>query len=136
MGDNFSGKRAGNNFPLPHRDHCYSMAFDSQGRRKLISVWMPITDVEVDSGCMYVVPREFDPSFTSDAAYHHMALLSQAEHDVAEQLDDTARGTWSSLTKTTICGVPLARVVRLFPVHLLRLFSVDVGGENMIHAQV
>jgi len=89
--DNFNGKRAGNNFPLPHRDHCYSMAFDSQGRRKLISVWMPITDVEVDSGCMYVVPREFDPGFTSDAAYHHMALLYQAKHDVAEQSDDTKR---------------------------------------------
>lgn len=106
-----SGKRLGNSFPLPHRDHSYSACFDSDGNPKLVSVWVPLTDVDVDSGCMYVVPKEFDPAFDSDAAYHHMQLISEAQHDVDSELADAAAedgGSTFSLTSTTVCGFPLA----------------------------
>lgn len=106
-----TGKRLGNSFPLPHRDHSYSACFDSDGNPKLVSVWVPLTDVDVDSGCMYVVPKEFDPAFDSDAAYHHMQLISEAQQDVDSELADAAAedgGSTFSLTATTVCGFPLA----------------------------
>eukprot|EP00927_Polykrikos_kofoidii_P031470 TRINITY_DN27046_c0_g1_i1.p1 TRINITY_DN27046_c0_g1~~TRINITY_DN27046_c0_g1_i1.p1 ORF type:complete len:592 (+),score=90.23 TRINITY_DN27046_c0_g1_i1:122-1897(+) len=107
--DNGTGKRLGNSFPLPHRDHSYSASFDSSGSPKLVSVWVPLTDVEVDSGCMYVVPREFDPTFDKDDAYEHMQLVSEATWKVNTELSTELSGEAAKrVTATTVCGFPLA----------------------------
>jgi len=100
-----NGKRLGNNFPSPHRDHSYSASFDSEGHPKMVSVWVPLTDVEVDSGCMYVVPREFDPVFKNDSAYEHMQLLAEASASVEAELAEDGP---SRLAVTNVCGFPLA----------------------------
>lgn len=97
----------GNCFPLPHRDHCYSSCFDANGKPKLVSLWIPLNDVAVDTGCMYVVPKEFDPIFSSDAAYEHMQLLSEAAVSVENDLQEN-ENTKSKFTATTVCGFPLA----------------------------
>ena len=55
----------GGAFPLPHRDHssaeCLSDA-SATGRStpSLLSLWVPLTDVTTDNGCMFVVPSEAD----------------------------------------------------------------------------
>ena len=57
------GRKSGESFTLPHRDYPYSEAFDSRGRPAIVNVWVPITDATLDNGCMYVLPKEFDPLF-------------------------------------------------------------------------
>ena len=38
----------------------------------LLSVWIPLSDVTSDNGCMMVVPRGLDAHFTKRWAYAHM----------------------------------------------------------------
>eukprot|EP00928_Gymnodinium_smaydae_P045674 TRINITY_DN30406_c0_g3_i1.p1 TRINITY_DN30406_c0_g3~~TRINITY_DN30406_c0_g3_i1.p1 ORF type:complete len:556 (-),score=117.04 TRINITY_DN30406_c0_g3_i1:120-1787(-) len=124
------GRRLGDSFPLPHRDHSYGASFDSEGKPKLISVWVPLTDVTIDSGCMYVVPREFDTSFASDGAYEHMQVLSEATWAVQSELKEGAAATRPEALRTTaICGFPLAGAR---PLPCAR-GSVLTWNANLIH---
>ncbi len=59
----------GGNFGLPHRDHssrdCFAAADERSGAESaaptMVSVWASLTPVLPDSGCIHVVPAEFDP---------------------------------------------------------------------------
>jgi len=68
---------AGSNFGLPHRDYSHSEAHDEQGCR-LLSVWVPLTDVGVDDGCMYVVGKDFDADFDKPQRYAHLRPATAA----------------------------------------------------------
>lgn len=64
----------GTNFALPHRDYTFSDSFDSEGRPKVLTVWVPMSEVRSDNGCMYVVPREFDVYHDRDDVQEHMLV--------------------------------------------------------------
>ena len=63
-----SGKRyIGNNFGQPHRDYTHEEVFGSETSQastgpKIISIWLPLVDITLENGCMYVVPRAGDGS--------------------------------------------------------------------------
>lgn len=65
--------KLGGNFGLPHRDYCYSASNFPDGSPKLLTVWVPLTDATLDTGCMYVVPKDLDADFNADWRYRHMA---------------------------------------------------------------
>uniref|UniRef100_A0A7S4U7R1 Uncharacterized protein n=1 Tax=Guillardia theta TaxID=55529 RepID=A0A7S4U7R1_GUITH len=68
-----SGNRyVGTNFSLPHRDYTYSDSYDSSGQPKVVTIWVPVSDVTLENGCMYVVPKEFDANFDRDDVMQHM----------------------------------------------------------------
>ena len=67
----------GTNFGLPHRDYTYADSTFSDGSPKIMSLWVPVNDVTLDNGCMYVVPKEFDANFARDGAYEHMQVLTE-----------------------------------------------------------
>mmetsp|Transcript_18768 Transcript_18768/g.29286 ORF Transcript_18768/g.29286 Transcript_18768/m.29286 type:complete len:197 (+) Transcript_18768:184-774(+) len=64
----------GTNFALPHRDYTFSDSYDTVGRLKILTLWLPLCDVEPDSGCMFVVPKEFDPNNQRDDISQHMLV--------------------------------------------------------------
>lgn len=66
----------GTNFALPHRDYTYGDTYDAEGKPQLLTVWVPVAEVTVDNGCMYVVPREFDANFERDDMQQHMLVQS------------------------------------------------------------
>eukprot|EP00658_Telonema_sp_P-2_P049247 TRINITY_DN37443_c0_g1_i2.p1 TRINITY_DN37443_c0_g1~~TRINITY_DN37443_c0_g1_i2.p1 ORF type:complete len:373 (+),score=47.14 TRINITY_DN37443_c0_g1_i2:168-1286(+) len=67
-----TNKSPGRNFPLPHRDYSYAECCRPDGSPKMLSVWVPLTQVTAENGCMFVVPREFDRQFDQDTAWEHM----------------------------------------------------------------
>ena len=67
----------GTNFALPHRDYTYADSTFADGSPKIMSLWVPVNDVTLDNGCMYVVPKEFDANFARDGAYEHMQVLTE-----------------------------------------------------------
>merc|ERR1712238_326878 len=94
QGENTHNYRGlGSSFGLPHRDYS---AVDSlyyggndndddvdehhpnhqkQQHRPpaVLTVWIPLNDATTTNGCMYVVPKEFDPDFaTTDGRHAHM----------------------------------------------------------------
>jgi hypothetical protein len=66
----------GTNFALPHRDYTYSDTYNAQGQPQLLTVWVPVSDITVDNGCMYVVPKEFDHNYDRDDVMEHMLVQS------------------------------------------------------------
>jgi ectoine hydroxylase-related dioxygenase (phytanoyl-CoA dioxygenase family) len=67
-GEKFEKKeKVGANFGVPHRDitfkNCHNPA---DGSPDILSIWIPIVDVDTSNGCMYVIPREKDPQFAKD----------------------------------------------------------------------
>ena len=80
----------GANFGTPHRDQTYGDTHDSEGRVKIVHMWVPLNDVCVDNGCMYVLPREFDQFYEADNAPAHMHLHEEAA-------DATGRMIWFPL---------------------------------------
>ena len=47
----------------PHRDDQFAdRAFDEEGEPNLVSIWVALTDADVDNGCMYVLPKNADPN--------------------------------------------------------------------------
>ena len=64
-------ERVGQNFGLPHRDFSFDEAHFPDGAPRVCNVWMPLTDATVDNGCLWVVPREFDPMYDQPAHYDH-----------------------------------------------------------------
>jgi hypothetical protein len=67
----------GGNFGLPHRDHSSADCFDEDGRPTLLSLWCPLTPVSQDNGCMFVLPKEFDPLLHASDAPHHLRPYDQ-----------------------------------------------------------
>lgn len=63
--------RVGQQFSLPHRDFSYNEAHFPDGSARVLNVWIPLTDVTVDNGCLWVVPKEFDPMYTQSDHYDH-----------------------------------------------------------------
>ena len=57
------------------RDCTYSDAWSSDGTAKVLTVWIPVTDVTVDNGCMFVIPREFDEN-VSHAVLQRPSLVA------------------------------------------------------------
>lgn len=57
------GRYLGTNFGGAHRDYTYAESFTAAGKARLVTVWVPLVDVGVDTGCMHVVPREFDAHY-------------------------------------------------------------------------
>ena len=65
-------KYVGQNFGLPHRDFSYDEAHDiSDGSPKILNVWLPFTDATPNNGCLWVVPREWDPCYSDHKHYNH-----------------------------------------------------------------
>jgi hypothetical protein len=68
----------GTNFPLPHRDYSAKEAWTNGvqvgvgGDPTLLSVWMPVTDATLDSGCLYVVPRGADKCWDDPTHPDHL----------------------------------------------------------------
>jgi ectoine hydroxylase-related dioxygenase (phytanoyl-CoA dioxygenase family) len=59
-----AGRRyCGNNFGRPHRDYGRAEALDAAGRPRVLSVWLPLNDVSLANGPMYVVPRAHDGAY-------------------------------------------------------------------------
>jgi ectoine hydroxylase-related dioxygenase (phytanoyl-CoA dioxygenase family) len=52
----------------------------ADGNPLLLTVWIPVSHVTVDNGCMYVVPREFDAGFSRDEAPEHMLVQHTGKH--------------------------------------------------------
>ena len=96
----------GSNFGMPHRDYSHQEACDDSGCR-LLSVWIPLTDVSVDDGCMYVLGKDHDADFARPDAYAHLRCATK-------RTDDDAAAAGESVTELRfpIAGVrPLAPVV-------------------------
>lgn len=47
-----------------HRDRDIH-TLDKEKKPKIVSVWIPLTDVNPLNGCMYIVPTQWDPYFTN-----------------------------------------------------------------------
>ena len=78
---------AGSNFGTPHRDFtCLQSLRPSDGKPLLLSVWLPLTRVTTDNGCMMVVPRALDRHYLKRFAYAHMrpAMPSDEDDEVTE----------------------------------------------------
>ena len=58
----------------------------SSGAPTLLSVWLPLTEVTTDNGCMMVVPRTLDRHFTNRWAYAHMRPALHGEDDETLEL--------------------------------------------------
>lgn len=63
----------GGAFSIPHRDHSSADCFDEHGAPTLLSLWLPLTDVGPDNGCMFVVPKESDRLFAQPQHLQHLA---------------------------------------------------------------
>lgn len=56
-----SGKRyIGNNFGVPHRDYSLQDAVNEDGSTQILSIWLPLNNVTLTNGCMYVVSKKDD----------------------------------------------------------------------------
>ena len=66
-------QRVGQNFGLPHRDFSYDEAHfpGPEGLPRVCNVWIPLTDATVDNGCLWVIPKEFDPMYAQPDHYDH-----------------------------------------------------------------
>eukprot|EP00929_Paragymnodinium_shiwhaense_P010719 TRINITY_DN115636_c0_g1_i1.p1 TRINITY_DN115636_c0_g1~~TRINITY_DN115636_c0_g1_i1.p1 ORF type:complete len:271 (-),score=24.99 TRINITY_DN115636_c0_g1_i1:9-728(-) len=62
----------GSNFGQPHRDCSFKHAHSERGELTLLTVWVPVVPVTIDSGCMYVVPADSDPLFNKSDDPLHM----------------------------------------------------------------
>lgn len=72
-------KYIGGNFGLPHRDYPYNECFTAAGEPHLMNVWVPLTDATLDNGCMYVLPREFDPLFDQPDHPNHLKCATPGQ---------------------------------------------------------
>jgi hypothetical protein len=68
------GKYVGTNFGLPHRDYTFTDSHAANGTPKILTMWVPVTAVTSENGCMYVVPKEFDENYDKDSVYGAQTL--------------------------------------------------------------
>mmetsp|Transcript_2119 Transcript_2119/g.7757 ORF Transcript_2119/g.7757 Transcript_2119/m.7757 type:complete len:371 (+) Transcript_2119:86-1198(+) len=64
--------RVGDSFGLPHRDFKYGDAHWPDGKAKVLTVWLPFTESNPDTGCLWVVPKEFDEVYSDEGHYDHL----------------------------------------------------------------
>jgi hypothetical protein len=69
------GKYVGTNFGLPHRDYTFTDSHMANGKPKILTMWVPVTAVTSENGCMYVVPKEFDDNYDKDSVYGEYACV-------------------------------------------------------------
>lgn len=63
-----SKEKVGANFGVPHRDITFNNCHDPRdGSPHILSLWVPLVDVSLNNGCMFVIPRDCDPQFDRDA---------------------------------------------------------------------
>jgi len=79
-------KTIGKNFGWPHRDYNFSESNYADGTPKCLSIWLPVTDATLDNGCMYVVPKEFDPEYELDGSYGHMRPAIEGSDSLSTEL--------------------------------------------------
>ena len=73
--------KAGNNgFHLPHRDFSYTETFDGDGAIQALSIWVPLSDVDARNGCMFVLPKEFDPAHDKPHLPSHLRAAVPARN--------------------------------------------------------
>ena len=82
--------------PAP-KHHPHRWLRFSSGAPTLLSVWLPLTEVTTDNGCMMVVPRALDRHFTNRWAYAHMrpALLGDDDEMLELRFDLQAPSKYS-----------------------------------------
>jgi hypothetical protein len=74
--------KAGANFGLPHRDFtCLQSLRKADGAPTLLSVWVPLTRVTTENGCMMAVPKQLDRHFFKRWAYAHMRPALPPDED-------------------------------------------------------
>lgn len=62
-----SKEKVGANFGVPHRDITFNNCHDPHdGSPHILSLWVPLVDVSLNNGCMFVIPRDCDPQFDRD----------------------------------------------------------------------
>lgn len=61
-------EKVGANFGTPHRDITYNNCHNPlDGSPDILSLWVPLVDVDLSNGCMYCIPRDCDPQFNKDS---------------------------------------------------------------------
>lgn len=83
----------GGAFSLPHRDHSSADCFDDRGHPTLLSLWVPVTDVTAENGCMFVVPKEADALFGQPAHAQHLSPHRSLDWGGAIALAPVAAGS-------------------------------------------
>lgn len=68
-------EKVGGNFGTPHRDSSFSNCHLHDGSSSILSVWIPTVDVDIENGCMYVIPRERDVYFDKSEDPAHLNPL-------------------------------------------------------------
>lgn len=58
----------------PHRDMHDPNVLHSDGRLKLLTAWIPLTDVSPLNGCMYLVPKHLDPNIPDNLPERTLAV--------------------------------------------------------------
>ena len=74
MAQQKNNQYVGTNFGLPHRDYTFTDSHAADGTPKILTMWVPLTMVSTENGCMYVVPKEFDENYERDSVYEHMVV--------------------------------------------------------------
>merc|ERR1740121_962410 len=92
--------RVGGNFGQPHRDQKHSACHTADGRLSMLTVWVPLVPVTVESGCMHVLPAECDPLLASPEDPRHMRPDADAALALGEPLPCEAGDAlmWGSST--------------------------------------
>merc|ERR1740121_1044498 len=82
--------RVGGNFGQPHRDQSHSACHTADGRLSMLTVWVPLVPVTVESGCMHVLPAECDPLLASPEDPRHMRPDADAALALGEPFSEEA----------------------------------------------
>jgi hypothetical protein len=86
-----NGKYVGTNFGLPHRDYTFTDSHMANGKPKILTMWVPVTAVTSENGCMYVVPKEFDDNYDKDSVYGESLLALSCKAHTLVQLQRPPR---------------------------------------------
>jgi len=64
----------------PHKDCSAETVFDIGGDQMFmsLSLWVPLTDVDIDNGCMFVIPRDNEVQIPTDAEMSRDQLIDYA----------------------------------------------------------
>jgi len=102
---NVGGSIPGGNFSLPHRDYPASEAWNaSSDAPNLVSAWIPLTDATTDNGCMYVLPRRADASWSDGSHPDHLAPATREEGGGASLRFDVARAVPMIAKAGSVCA--------------------------------
>ena len=123
-------------FGTPHRDITYSNCHGSDGGPDILSLWIPVVDVDPHNGCMFVIPRESDPQFDKDVAKKDQDPFSHRfPYEAVTPLAPAAAGSaliwhpnlihWGSACKTTSVLPPRKSIAMAFRVRDARRPSTE-----------